>query len=181
MTFVEYKNMGSTMKKLLVIASVLIVSISHMAFSAGSSSSSSSGSSNSYGAAKKYAETRSKSDLELKEVRTAIAREDYKTAIAEINVILEKKPSFADAWNLLGYSSRKSGDFKTAEAAYKKALAIDPKHTQAMEYMGEMYLSLNQPAEAEKLLFRLNKLCSFNCEDRDLLKAAIKQYKATRS
>mgnify|MGYP001286825194 CR=1 FL=1 len=169
------------MKKLTVIAALLIIGSIQMAFAAGSSSSSSSGSSNSYGSAKKYSEKQTKSDLELRQVRNAIAREDYRAAIAEVNVILEEKPNFADAWNLLGYSSRKSGDFKTAKAAYTKALAIDPKHTQAMEYMGEMYLSLNQPAEAEKLLSRLNKLCSFNCEDRDLLKAAIKKYKSTRS
>ena len=169
------------MKRLIVIASVLILSGSQMAFAAGSSSSSSSGSSNSYAAAKKYAETQSKSALELKEVRKAIARKDYKAAIVEVNAILEKKPSFADAWNLLGYSSRKSGDFETAEVAYTNALKIDPNHTQAMEYMGEMYLTLNQPAKAEELLARLNKLCSFNCVDRDLLKTAIKQYKAAQS
>jgi len=169
------------MRSLIVIASVLILSGSQMAFAAGSSSNSGSGSSNSYAAAKKYVETQSKSALELKEVRKAIARKDYKAAIAEVNSILEKKPSFADAWNLLGYSSRKSGDFETAEVAYTKALKIDPNHTQAMEYMGEMYLTLNQPAKAEELLARLNKLCSFNCVDRDLLKAAIKQYKAAQS
>ena len=152
-----------------------------MAFAAGSSSSSSSGNSNSYAAAKKYIDTRSKSALELKKVRSAIAREDYKAAIEEVNTILERTPSFADAWNLLGYSSRKSGDFKTAEAAYTKALEIDPNHTQAMEYMGEMYLTLHQPAKAEELLARLNKLCSFNCVDRDLLKVAIKEYKAAQS
>ena len=118
---------------------------------------------------------------ELKAARLAIARKDYSLAISELNAVLSKKPEHADAWNLLGYSSRKSGDFETAETAYKKALEIDPKHTQAMEYMGEMYLTLNQPAKAEELLARLNKLCSFNCVDRDLLKAAIKQYKAAQS
>ena len=83
------------MRSLIVIASILILSGSQMAFAAGSSSSSSSssgsGSSNSYAAAKKYAETQSKSALELKEVRKAIARKDYKAAIAEVNSILEKK------------------------------------------------------------------------------------------
>ena len=94
---------------------------------------------------------------------------------------MKKQPDHADAWNLLGYSARKSGDFKTAESAYTKALEIDPNHTQAMEYMGEMYLTLKQPEKAEMLLGRLNKLCSFNCIDRDSLKMAIKKYKAAQS
>ncbi|MEC7706098.1 MAG: tetratricopeptide repeat protein, partial [Pseudomonadota bacterium] len=67
------------------------------------------------------------------------------------------------------------------KTAYTKALSINPKHTRAMEYMGEMYLSLNQPEKAEELLSRLEKLCSYNCKDRDLLRLAIKKYKATSS
>ena len=99
----------------------------------------------------------------------------------ELRSVLKYQPDNADAWNLMGYSARKTGDFKTAEAAYTKALEIDPKHTQAMEYMGEMYLTLKQPEKAEELLARLNALCSFNCTDRDDLKDAIKKYKASQS
>ena len=120
-------------------------------------------------------------NTELKAAESAINREEYKKAIVELNKILAEKPNHADAWNLLGFSARKSGDFKTAKTAYTKALSINPKHTQAMEYMGEMYLSLNQPAKAEELLSRLEKLCSYNCKDRDLLRSAIKKYKATSS
>ena len=151
---------------------ILLSFMPSLGLAAGSSSSSDSGR-ETYSAPAKQPE--------LKAARLAIARKDYSMAISELNAVLSKKPEHADAWNLLGYSSRKSGDFETAETAYKKALEIDPKHTQAMEYMGEMYLTLNQPAKAEELLARLNKLCSFNCVDRDLLKVAIKQYKAAQS
>ena len=151
---------------------ILLLFMPSLGLAAGSSSSSDSGR-ETYSAPAKQPE--------LKAARLAIARKDYSLAISELNAVLSKKPEHADAWNLLGYSSRKSGDFETAETAYRKALKIDPKHTQAMEYMGEMYLTLNQPAKAEELLARLNKLCSFNCVDRDLLKVAIKQYKAAKS
>ena len=39
-----------------------------------------------------------------------------------------------------------------------------------------MYLSLKQPEKAQALLERLNKLCMFNCKDRDMLKKAIADY-----
>ena len=160
------------MKLRLLCTFILLLLMPSLGLAAGSSSSSDSGR-ETYSAPAKQPE--------LKAARLAIARKDYSLAISELNAVLSKKPEHADAWNLLGYSSRKSGDFETAETAYKKALEIDPKHTQAMEYMGEMYLTLNQPAKAEELLARLNKLCSFNCVDRDLLKVAIKQYKAAQS
>ena len=160
------------MKLRAMFSFILLLSMPSLGLAAGSSSSSDSGREN-YSAPAKQPE--------LKVARLAIARKDYSLAISELNAVLSKKPEYADAWNLLGYSSRKSGDFKTAKSAYTKALEIDPNHTQAMEYMGEMYLTLNQPAKAEELLARLNKLCNFNCVDRDLLKVAIKKYKAAKS
>ena len=156
----------------LIFTIFLILIIPAQGFSAGSSSSDS-GNNSSYSVTSK--------NTELKAAKLAINRKEYKKAIVELNKILAEKPNHADAWNLLGFSARKSGDFKTAKTAYTKALSINPKHTQAMEYMGEMYLSLNQPAKAEELLSRLEKLCSYNCKDRDLLRSAIKNYKATRS
>ena len=160
------------MRRPLIFAIFLILIIPTQGFSAGSSSSDS-GNNSSYSVTSK--------NTELKAAKSAINRKEYKKAIVELNKILAEKPNHADAWNLLGFSARKSGDFKTAKTAYTKALSINPKHTRAMEYMGEMYLSLNQPAKAEELLSRLEKLCSYNCKDRDLLRSAIKKYKATSS
>ena len=160
------------MRRPLIFAIFLILIIPTQGFSAGSSSSDS-GNNSSYSVTSK--------NTELKAAESAINRKEYKKAIVELNKILAEKPNHADAWNLLGFSARKSGDFKTAKTAYTKALSINPKHTRAMEYMGEMYLSLNQPAKAEELLSRLEKLCSYNCKDRDLLRSAIKKYKATSS
>ena len=160
------------MRRPLIFTIFLILIIPAQGFSAGSSSSDS-GNNSSYSVTSKK--------IELKAAESAINRKEYKKAIVELNKILAEKPNHADAWNLLGFSARKSGDFKTAKTAYTKALSINPKHTRAMEYMGEMYLSLNQPAKAEELLSRLEKLCSYNCKDRDLLRSAIKKYKATSS
>ena len=161
------------MKQVMFFALFLLLNTTHHGLAAGGGGSDDNTASSSYSAAPKHPE--------LKAARHAITRKQFTVAIDELRAVLDKQPEHADAWNLLGYSARKSGDFKTAEAAYTKALEIDPKHTQAMEYMGEMYLTLNQPEKAEQLLNRLNKLCSFNCIDRDALKLAIKTYKAAQS
>ena len=107
-----------------------------------------------------------------------IEEENYAKAITQLQKEIKRKPDHADAWNLLGFSLRKQGSYEEAEKAYSQALAIDPKHTGAMEYMGELYLTLNMPEKSETLLAQLNKLCTFNCKDRDALQKAIKAYKA---
>ena len=89
-------------------------------------------------------------------------------------------PGNADAWNLIGFSSRKLGDYVTSEAAYDKALAIDPKHKGALEYKGELYLTLGNLAGAEELLARLRRSCSFNCSEVQDLKDAIAAYKKSQ-
>ena len=73
------------------------------------------------------------------------------------------------------FSSRNLGDYVTSEAAYDKAL-IDPKHKGALEYKGELYLTLGNLAGAE-VLARLRRSCSFNCSEVKDLTDAIAAYK----
>ena len=107
-----------------------------------------------------------------------IEEENFLKAIAQLQKEVSRKPDNADAWNLLGFSLRKQGEYGAAETSYEKALSIDPKHTGAMEYMGELYLTLDKPEKSKALLADLNRLCAFNCKDRDALKAAIAAYEA---
>lgn len=84
----------------------------------------------------------------------------------------------ADIHNLLGYSARKLENYDASMAHYSKALAIDPEHKGALEYMGELYLTLDQPDEAEKLLARLEKICWLGCDEEDELRQALADWKA---
>ena len=112
------------MKPRVLCTFILLLFMPSLGLAAGSSSSTDSGR-ETYSAPAKQPE--------LKAARLAIARKNYSLAISELNAVLSEKPEHADAWNLLGYSSRKSGDFKTAETAYKKALKIDPKHSEDLK------------------------------------------------
>jgi len=61
---------------------------------------------------------------------------------------------------------------------YQKALAIDPKHRSAHEYIGEAHLELNDVAKAREHLAALDRLCFLPCSQYRDLKKAIETYQA---
>jgi tetratricopeptide (TPR) repeat protein len=54
------------------------------------------------------------------------------------------------AWNYLGYSQRKLGNYQDALTAYDRALSIKPGYAEAIEYRGHAYLGLNRLSEAKE-------------------------------
>ena len=82
-----------------------------------------------------------------------------------------------DIYNYLGFSFRKIGDLDKAGMYYNKALTISPKHKGALEYQGEMFLTLGKLKKAETNLKKLEKLCFLGCEEEKMLKASISKYK----
>jgi tetratricopeptide (TPR) repeat protein len=119
-------------------------------------------------------------DSNYARAKTMIEAKDYKGAIPLLQQVVAKDAKNADAYNLLGYATRKSGDARGSLQFYQQALAVDAKHLGAHEYIGEAYLMLDQPAEAEKHLARLDSLCVFGCTEHRALKTAIANYKAGR-
>ena len=80
----------------------------------------------------------------------------------------------ADKYNLLGFTARKSGDLNAAAEYYKKALEINPKHIQALEYQGELYLQLGEMEKAKKNLEKIKTFCRWKiCKEKKMLEAAI--------
>ena len=107
-----------------------------------------------------------------------IEAKDYKGAIPLLQQVVAKDGKNAEAFNLLGFAMRKSGNPQGSLQYYQQALALDPKHIGAHEYVGEAYLMLDRPAEAEQHLARLDSLCVFGCAEYRMLKTAIANYKA---
>ena len=114
---------------------------------------------------------------EMVQARDLIKGEYYNQAIPLLNKVIAQQPKNADALNLLAYSQRKTDDIQASLANYKKALAIDPSHKDAHEYIGELYLRMGDLANAEKHLKRLDNICFSGCEQFNELKAAITAYK----
>jgi len=114
-------------------------------------------------------------DEELESANKLIVEEQYKKAIDKLEDAIKSEPDNADAWNLLGYASRKKGDLERSAEAYGKAL--DPEHKDALEYQGELFLMLGDKAAAEGNLAKLNSLCPDGCEQVELLTKAIATHK----
>jgi Flp pilus assembly protein TadD len=124
--------------------------------------------------------TSTTTELTPVEVRTQLAsaeelirKESYSDAIEVLNGIVETNPREADAYNLLGYSFRKSKDFNRAERNYMRALRLNPDHKGALEYVGELYLETNRREKAEESLARLEELCPQGCEELEDLREAM--------
>jgi Flp pilus assembly protein TadD len=117
----------------------------------------------------------------LATARKAIDAKEWSRAMTELNSAVREEPRNADVHNLLGYSYRKRAtpDLPKAFEHYNTALKLDPRHKGAHEYIGEAYLMDRKPAEAEKHLAELEKICgNKSCEEYADLSKAIAEYKA---
>lgn len=116
------------------------------------------------------------------EAEREIRNGNYREAVKLLEVVLEGQPRNADALNNMGFSQRKLGNFEQAFAFYHQALAVEPDHPEAHEYLGEAYLETDDPAMAEQHLAKLETICGTGCEEYQELKAAIDAFRAgTRS
>jgi Flp pilus assembly protein TadD len=117
----------------------------------------------------------------LANAREAIKAKDWRKSLAELNIAVRDEPRNADVHNLLGYSYRKQAQPNLAKAFehYKRAIELDPNHKGAHEYIGEAYLMDKKPAEAEKHLALLEKICGGKaCEEYKDLEQSLAKYKA---
>jgi tetratricopeptide (TPR) repeat protein len=110
----------------------------------------------------------------------AIDAKQYARAIPMLEGVVARDPNNADAWNWLAYATRRNGDPAKSIGLYQKALALDPKHLGAHEYIGEAYLALDDLPKAKEHLAQLNRLCFFSCEQYRDLKKAVQTYEKSR-
>src|SRR6516165_10434838 len=109
---------------------------------------------------------------DLTSVRAKIKAKDFKGALAELTPMLATY-QHADVYNLMGYSLRKTGDYKQAYTFYRKALDFDPDHKGALEYLGELYVETGQIEKAKENVVLLKKLCPSGCEELADLQRAV--------
>lgn len=115
----------------------------------------------------------------MADAKRAIASENFASALQYLEAARLDDPNSADVYNLIGFSSRNLGDYDAAGAAYEQALSLDPKHKGALEYQGELFLTLNQLDQAKANLARLEEICWVGCSEERELSEAIAAYEAT--
>jgi tetratricopeptide (TPR) repeat protein len=109
---------------------------------------------------------------DLTSVRAKIDAKDYAGALAELRSLAEDNQQ-ADVYNLMGYTLRKTGDYRTSLTYYTKALELQPDHRAAREYLGELYVETGEMAKAEEQVSSLKQLCPSGCEELEDLQKVI--------
>ena len=104
-----------------------------------------------------------------------IKNKSFKLAIENLNKAEKNSKIDPDIYNYLGFSYRKMGNMKLASFNYEKALTIDPKHKGALEYQGEMFITLGQLDKAKANLKKLNSICFLGCSEEITLKNSIEK------
>ncbi len=110
----------------------------------------------------------------------AVKAGDYQRALDLLHKVVQAEPRNADAWNYIGFSERNLGRFDPSLAAYQKALAINPNHVGANEYLGELYLKLGDPEKARQQLAKLQSVCPSGCPEYNDLKKAVDAYQTAQ-
>ena len=107
--------------------------------------------------AKKLAASQVINDHKKAEDKTKSANKRLTKSAEKLADVVKLAPENADAWNMLGYSRRMSGDVKGAFDAYWECLRLKPEHFGAHEYLGEAYLTSGKLKEAQAELDWLTK------------------------
>ena len=154
------------MKKILVL--LFIFSLNNHVFGAGSDSSSDTSETALYDQAVKLVKRAGK--LEKKD-KGEKAKKLYSQAFKKLNEAYKSDKKNPDILNYMGFTSRKTDNFKEAENYYLKGLDLDPKHNGINEYLGELYVQTNRIDKANE---RLAVLKNCNCDEYQELELIIK-------
>jgi Flp pilus assembly protein TadD len=110
--------------------------------------------------------------------RKALQEHDWKAAVARLAKAEVRNPDHADLQNDLGFAYRNLKQYDAAFRHYERALAIDPRHRGAHEYIGEADLMVGDVTNAERHLKALREICLLGCEELKDLEEAFKKQKA---
>lgn len=99
-----------------------------------------------------------KAKKDLEESKAKNAEKKFRRAIERCEKAVLFDERYHEAWNLLGYSARKVGDYDKAFKAYERCLAIKPDYAPAREYLGEAWLEKGDAKQARVQLLWLERL-----------------------
>ncbi|MEO7276024.1 MAG: tetratricopeptide repeat protein [Vicinamibacterales bacterium] len=77
------------------------------------------------------------------------AKKEYEKALKDFKSAASGSPQMYQAYNGMGFSYRKTGDYLKALEMYDRALTLKPGFPDAIEYRGEAYLGLNRVEDAK--------------------------------
>jgi tetratricopeptide (TPR) repeat protein len=112
-----------------------------------------------------------KAKKELEDGRAKKAEKRFQRALEHCEKAVQFDERYHEAWNLLGFTARKLGDYPKAFKAYERCLAIKPDYAPAREYLGEASLEQGDVKQARLQLAWLERLGA--AEEAKVLKARL--------
>jgi tetratricopeptide (TPR) repeat protein len=96
------------------------------------------------------AEAAGATDPKKKDKALGKAHDRYAAALTKFMQAAKLDSNMHEAWNYIGYTNRKLGNYDIALAAYERALALHPGYPEALEYRGEAFLALQRISDAQQ-------------------------------
>lgn len=85
------------------------------------------------------------------------AQKRLRKSIDKFKQATELDPAYHEAWNMLGYCYRKTGQLGSSSAAYRACLKLKPDYAEAHEYLAELALLMGNVKKAQDELAWLTK------------------------
>lgn len=111
-------------------------------------------------------------DDELYLEAVALVRSGQYVSALEALWSIEKRDN-PDILTYIGFATRKLGNVERGIGFYHQALALNPDHVRAREYLGEGYLQIGKVEEAKEQLFQIAERCGTDCRQYKMLEAEI--------
>ena len=104
---------------------------------------------------------------------TLINNGEYQAAFDDLTLTAAAAGPHPDISTYQGYTQRKLGNYDVAKSYYALALAVDPNHKGANEYLGELYVETGEIDKAKTQLAILEDICKFGCIEENELRGWI--------
>jgi tetratricopeptide (TPR) repeat protein len=109
--------------------------------------------------------------------KKALAAGNWDAAITALRLATLRDPRNADIQNYIGYAYHRLRQAVPAMQYYQQALIFNRRHRGAHEHLGELYLTLGEPAKAEEQLAALEDICLIPCQEVGDLQREIAAYR----
>ena len=97
----------------------------------------------------------------------------YQAAFEDLKATSAAAGPHPNITTYMGYTQRKLGNYDVAKSYYAMALAVDPNHRGANEYLGELYVETGEMDKAKTQLAKLEEICTFGCIEENELRGWI--------
>ncbi|MBI1322726.1 tetratricopeptide repeat protein [bacterium] len=112
---------------------------------------------------------------ELTTVRNLLSEEKLDEAMSRVNLLIDKAPRFAEAWNQRAIIHFSRGDWEKSAADCRKVIDLNPYHYGAISGMAQCHLRADQPKQAIEAFRMLVRIQPHNTAALDAIETLERQ------